>query len=84
MKYSEIKVPEGMNAYDISEEDYREYDLVGRSTPYRINAPIALILRNGGTTHRIVDAEGLTHCLPFGGDSGTVLRWKSTDHPVSF
>jgi len=83
MDYSEIQVPDGMKSHDISEEEWREYDIVGRSTPYRIVAPIALILRAGGTTHRIVDVEGLTHCLPFGGDSGTVLRWKSVDHPVS-
>jgi len=84
MTFNEIIVPDGMESYDISEEDCREYDVVGRAEPYRINAPVALVLRSGGTSHRIVDEAGVTHCVPFGGNSGTVLRWLSIGSPVSF
>jgi|APSaa5957512622_1039677.scaffolds.fasta_scaffold425901_2 hypothetical protein len=84
MEYSKIPVPDGMKSYDISDEHWREYDIVGREKPYRIVAPVALFLReNGGTTHIIVDSEGISHCVPFAYGSGTVLRWSS-DRPVSF
>ena len=64
---------------DISSEQYREYDFSGRV--YRIENPKQLYV--GTTTHRVVDAEGITHCLPAPGFSGCALRWKATP-PVSF
>lgn len=58
-------------------ELWREYDFEGRI--YRIDNPASLILRPGGTTHRIVDKDGVVHCLPAPGQSGCVLRWKNKD-----
>ena len=69
---------------DISNEYWREYDFGGRV--YRIADPAELYYREGGSTHRVVDSEGVVHCLPVPGQSGCVLRWKSRDLnvPVTF
>jgi len=66
---------------DISSEEYREYDFGGRV--YVIPKPKTLYVRPGGSTHRVVDASGITHCLPAPGVNGCVLRWKA-DPAVSF
>jgi hypothetical protein len=66
---------------NIAEEEYREYDFAGRV--YRITAPKELYFRPGGSTHRVVDQGGVTHCLPAPGVDGCVLRWKGTP-AVSF
>ena len=69
---------------DLTTEAYREYDFGGRV--YRIEAPITLFYRPGGTTHRVVTAEGVVHCIPAPGVGGCVLRWqnKDTSVPVNF
>lgn len=69
---------------DLTCEAWREYDFAGRT--YRIEAPAALYFRPGGTTHRVVDSQGVTHCVPAPGHSGCVLRWKAIDPdaPVAF
>lgn len=66
---------------DISSEVWREYDFGGRV--YRIEMPKKLYSRAGGTTHRVVDESGVTHCCPAPGVDGCVVRWKA-DPPVSF
>ncbi len=57
-------------------EDWREYDFEGRSSPYVINKPVMVWTREGGTTHRVEDAQGVVHCVPAPGFQGCVLRWK--------
>lgn len=57
---------------DISDEEWREYDFGGRV--YRIEDPRDLYV--GNSTHRVVDAKGVAHCVPAPGKSGCVLRWK--------
>lgn len=76
--------PGDLREYDISDEEWREYDFGGRT--YRIDKPVKLFLRVGGTTHRVVDSEGVVHCAPTVGQDGCVLRWKNfdTDEPVQF
>jgi hypothetical protein len=72
---------------DITAEAWREYDIPGRPSPYRIENPVALYLRAGGTTHRVVDATGLVHCPPApSAGNGVVLRWQPKDpaSPVQF
>ena len=74
---------------DISCEEWREYEMQGpNATPvvYRIWNPVSLFCRPGGTTHRVVDEDGVVHCLPAPGIAATVLRWKSDDPkvPVAF
>lgn len=65
-------------------ELWREYDFGGRI--YRIDHPQALYYREGGTTHRVVDSNGVTHCCPRPGLDGCVLRWKTVEpsSPVTF
>ena len=49
--------------FDISCEEWREYDLAGGRI-YRIEEPQFLYLKADGTHHRVVDGEGVAHCLP--------------------
>jgi hypothetical protein len=69
---------------DLTVEEWREYDFGGRV--YRIDNPVSLVTRTGGSTHRVVDSLGVVHCLPAPGVGGCVLRWKSRDakKPVEF
>ena len=65
---------------DLTSEYYREYDFLdeqGLSRTYRISDPIAFYNRPGGSTHRVVDREGVVHCVPAPGQRGCVLRWKN-------
>jgi len=64
-----------LNEFDLTTEEYREYDWSGRI--YRIDSPQKLFIREGGSTHRIVDSSGIAHCVPSVGIMGCVLRWKS-------
>lgn len=63
-------------------EEWREYDFSGRI--YRIDNPVELVIHENCTTHRIVDINGITHCVPAPGISGCVLRWKGITETVSF
>lgn len=67
---------------DISNEIWREYDFGGRV--YRIEKPLELYFRDGGTTHRIVTADGVAHCVPAPGVNGCALRWKQAEGTVTF
>lgn len=68
---------------DISDEQYREYEwsvlLDGKPGRVcaRINNPVGLVV--GTTTHRVLDADGVVHCVPNVGERGCVLRWKVKD-----
>jgi hypothetical protein len=55
-------------------EEWREYDFSGRV--YRIDNPVSVEFRHGGSTHRVTDLGGIVHCLPAPGNGDTVLRWK--------
>lgn len=75
-----------LKKFDISHEEWREYEWENRFEPYRIANPKLLFLRSGGTTHRIVDSNGIVHCVPTVGYMGCVLRWKNPEGtpPVNF
>ncbi len=78
--------------FDISHEEWREYNWVWwdgevrRHRIFRINEPKTLYIRPGGSTHRVVDAQGIAHCVPSVGCMGCVLQWKNPDDtpPVNF
>lgn len=55
-------------------EEWREYDFNGRV--YRIDSPVSVEFRTGGSTHRVTDGDGIVHCLPAPGTGDCVLRWK--------
>jgi hypothetical protein len=75
---------EPLNEKSLETEQYREYDFQGRI--YKIENPVKLYNRTNGTTHRVVDKDGVVHCLPAPGHLGCVLRWKTKDEkvPVNF
>lgn len=77
-----------MKTGDLTKEEWREYEwgtANGRTT-YRIIAPKTLYHRVGGSTHRILDTNGIVHLVPAPGQQGCVLRWKpkNPDEPVQF
>lgn len=78
----------GLNQFDISHEEWRDYRWEWEGIVYRytIENPKTLYLRPGGTTHRVVDSDGIVHCVPSVGVMGCVLRWKNPDGtpPVNF
>ena len=69
---------------DLSNEEYRE--IITRDGTYRIDAPVKLIRREGGATHRVVDAAGIVHCYVAPESGLSVIRWKPKNAatPVSF
>jgi hypothetical protein len=69
-----------MKELDISEELWREYDYGDRV--YRIEAPIKLFLKDGGTGHRVLDSKGVTHWCPV--NVWHCIRWESPAKPVRF
>lgn len=68
---------------DISHELWREYEHGGQI--FKIEKPKMLYYREDGTTHRVIDSEGIAHCHPISGN-GCALRWKNPDgeKPVNF
>ena len=79
-----------MEARDLTKEEYREYEFCWAIDPsvvyrtYRVTNPQQLWA--GTTTHRVLDAAGMVHCVPAPGEHGCVLRWKPKDvsEPVQF
>ena len=75
----------GMEPKDVSKEARREYDYGGGNV-YAIEAPQTLWI--GTTTHRVLDAKGTVHCVPFPALDGkpVFLRWTPRDagEPVQF
>jgi len=61
----------------IANEIWREYDFGGRV--YRINLPSKIRFRVSGTTHRVLDSEGVVHCAPAPGFCGCVVRWAKKE-----
>ncbi len=71
----------------LGDEEWREYEFLVNGDQlrvYRIDNPKELYYRIGGTTHRVVDSEGITHCIPIPGAFGCVLRWKSDPEAPAF
>lgn len=73
---------------DLRCERYREYANADGSV-YRISDPLALYYREGGSTHRVVDKQGVVHCVDYpAGLNGSIvaLRWVNRDKrvPVNF
>ena len=84
LTFADLPQVDGLKLDDLTCELYREYDFGGRV--YRISDPVGLYIRDGGTTHRVVDVDGMTHCVPTVGVNGCALRWIDRDPatPVKF
>jgi hypothetical protein len=72
LSFDDIEIPDDLKGFDISHEIYREYLVPGRSESYVIDYPLALMIRPGGASHRVIDKDGLAHCIPM---AGTIVRW---------
>lgn len=72
-----------LGPYDVSDEEWREYEWEdnGKMYMYRINKPRRLFFRQTGTTHRVIDENKVVHCIPAPGNRGCVLRWYSPTGP---
>lgn len=79
-----VRAAPNLSVAPLLTEAWREYDFGGRV--YRIHEPVALFMRAGGTTHRVLDRQNIVHCVPAPGHAGCVLRWcnKDTSNPVEF
>lgn len=80
------KVEGLLGPFNVSSERWREY-VQEDGTTYRIDNPVALYRRDDGTTHRVVDIEGVVHCVPCGKlHPNTVIRWQNRDitNPVNW
>lgn len=70
---------------DVSSEAWREV-IYADGTVYRIDSPVTLWYRKGGSTLRILDAGGIVHLVPGPGYRGATHRWLPRDaaRPVEF
>ena len=84
MCFTDLKDVPGLKLQDISTEEVREYSFDSGNC-YTIENPIGLYTREGGSTHRVVDAMGWVHCVPFS-QGNVVVRWLSRRdcQPVAF
>lgn len=78
-----------LKEYDLTDEQWREYDWEyepGKNRVYKIYEPKSLFYVKGASTHRVLDIDGVVHCVPTVGNMGCVLRWKVKDgkNPVAF
>lgn len=77
--------PENYTQADISSEEWRQVELEG-NLKVHIQHPQTLIIRKGGSTHRVIDKEGVVHCYAAPETGKSVIRWKSKEGepPVKF
>ena len=83
--FEEMKELVSTGHYEVSEltdEDWREVTFDGFTI--RIEKPIALIRRRGGSTHRVVAADGSVYCYVAPESGKSVIRWMSNDKRVAF
>ena len=74
IKAMQEKLGKDYNVYDISEEEYRIVKT--EFGEHQINDPVILIIRKGGSTHRVIDALDQTHCYAAPESGKSVLIWK--------
>lgn len=69
---------------DLSDEAWREVQT--HLGTYRIEEPITLVIRKGGSTHRVIDANGVVHCYASPETGKSIIRWKNKEGkvPVQF
>lgn len=79
-----------LQKHDISAEEWRQYEWIdpatGKQVRYRITDAVEVYMYVGSKTHRVVDKDGVAHCVPSVGMYGCVLKWKNKPGipPVQF
>lgn len=76
-KFEDLPQFKELELLNISVEEYREYEVLGERSVYRINNPVGLYRDEERTFHRIVDHDGVIHCILFPNGGRTVLRAKT-------
>ena len=69
--FDDIRVGEGLEFKDISDEEVRSYMFA--RTRVVVDCPIALRVSDSGS-HYVIDDEGVVHCVPKGWVS---LSWRN-------
>lgn len=85
VRFEHLKKVDGLEGpFDITGCEWREYEFLDKV--YRIEKPVALYYHKGGTTHRVVDNRGVTHCVPSPENQSIpcVLRWYAPGDYVRF
>lgn len=59
---------------DISDEVWREVTLAS-GLVVRIDNPLKLLFRKGGTTHRVIAADGIVHCYADPSTGKSAVKW---------
>lgn len=83
------------NSEKLSDNEYIKADIrkelvrkifTSKGLEYTINEPVTLIIRKGGSTHRVVDATGQVHCYPAPETGHSIISWIPRDkvEPVQF
>lgn len=65
----------GYRCFDISNEEERTVHL-NNGFSFTINKPIALVIRDAGSTHRVVAENGRTYCYAVPEDGKSIISWK--------
>ena len=61
---------------DISDELWREVHL-SSGLKLRIDNPATLIIRKGGSTHRVVDSDGVVYCYVAPETGHSYIKWMA-------
>jgi hypothetical protein len=63
---------------DISDEEWRVV-VYPDGSHYVIPDPVTLIYRKGGSTHRVIDKNGVVHCYAAPETGKSVIQWKARE-----
>lgn len=69
----------GFTVIEVAEEwrEYRFYERdSGARRSYWIDSPRRICIRPGGSTHRVLDADGVVHIVPAIGVLGCIVRCR--------
>ena len=61
---------------DISSEEWREV-VTNEGLTFRIPKPVTLIIRKGGSTHRVINTNGEVWCYVAPETGKSVIKWKA-------
>lgn len=70
------KLPNDRTWVDISSEEFRDY-IFPEGVTYHIDQPVALSVDKASQSHRIVDAMGYSHYIPF---TWIGINWVGDPH----
>ena len=73
----------GLKKFPLGDEAWRKYTWIdpesNKRVAHTVHNPVDVYFYKGSTTHRVVDVEGVVHCVPSVGVFGCVLTWKNKD-----